>query len=227
MESAGLKVPRIQVLLVEDHAIFREQLMELINRQRDMAVCGQADNVGEALRLAEASNPTVLVVDITLKGRSGLELLKDLKTQGLAVPALVLSMHDELLYAERVLRAGARGYITKHETSKEVLSAIRKVAEGEIYLGARMATRVLESFSSGSKPQTGVAQLTDRELEVFELIGQGRGTREICTRLKLGVSTIDTYRARIKEKLNFDNGSQLTHEAIRWVNEGQRMSGGD
>ena len=131
-------------------------------------------------------------------------------------------MHDELLYAERVLRAGARGYITKQETSKEVLAAIRKVVAGQVYLGERMSARVLENFAGSAKPQQGVSQLTDRELEVFQLIGEGRGTREICSKLRLGVSTVDTYRARIKAKLNFQDGSQLTHEAIRWVSEGQR-----
>ena len=226
MEACDLSgEKKLRVLLVEDHAIFREQLVEMISRQPDMTVAGQADNANDAIRLAQTVNPDVMVVDITLKGRSGLELLKDFKAQGVNAPALVLSMHDELLYAERVLRAGARGYITKHETSKEVLSAIRKVAAGEVYLGNRMSARVLESFSTGAQPQRGVAQLTDRELEVFQLIGEGRGTREICTKLGLGVSTIDTYRARIKAKLNFENGSQLTHEAIRWVNEGQEAGG--
>jgi DNA-binding NarL/FixJ family response regulator len=216
----------ITVLLVEDHAIFREQLSELINRQPDMKVCGQTDRAAEALQMIESKGPSIALVDITLKGPGGLELLKDIKARDLRVPALVLSMHDELLYAERVLRAGARGYITKHETSKEVLAAIRKVVAGEVYLGARMSARVLESFSGGSIAQEGVGQLTDRELEVFQLIGEGRGTREICGRLHLGVSTIDTYRARIKVKLNLDTGSELTHEAIRWV-QGQQPGNSD
>ena len=213
---------KTRVVLVEDHAIFREQLTELINRQPDMAVCGEADNVAEALQQVESTHPDIVVVDITLKGRSGLDLLKDLKAHNLAVPALVLSMHDELLYAERVLRAGARGYITKQETSSEVLAAIRKVTAGEVYLGSRMAARALEAFSSAPAAPRGIEGLTDRELEVFQLIGEGRGTRDICAKLGLGVSTVDTYRARIKAKLSFDNGSQLTHEAIRWVNEGQK-----
>jgi len=212
---------KVRVLLVEDHAIFREQLAQLINREADMLVCGEADNVADAFQLTETARPDILIVDITLKGRSGLDLLKDLKAQGSLVPALVLSMHDELLYAERVLRAGARGYITKQETSKQVLSAIRKVLSGQIYVGPRMADRILENFSSGPKSQEGITQLTDRELEVFELIGKGRGTREICQRLGLGVSTVDTYRARIKAKLHLENASQLTHEAICWVSAGE------
>jgi len=225
MGTADLSSAKTRVFLVEDHAVFREQLRDLINRQVDMAVCGEADNAIEALPLVQKMMPDIAVVDIMLKGRSGLELLKDFKAQRIQVPALVLSMHDELLYAERVLRAGARGYITKHETSKEVLAAIRKVVAGEVYLGAQMSARVLETFSTGPNPQRGIGQLTNRELEVFQLIGEGRPTREICARMGLGVSTIDTYRARIKVKLNFDNGSQLTHEAIRWVNEGHRATG--
>ncbi|MFL6513594.1 MAG: response regulator [Chthoniobacterales bacterium] len=227
MDLTSQAASPMTVLLVEDHAIFREQLSELIKRQPDMAICGETDTAAEALEMIESKCPSIVLIDITLKGRGGLELLKDIKARDLRVPSLVLSMHDELLYAERVLKAGARGYITKHETSKEVLSAIRRVVAGEVYLGTRMSARVLESFSTGPSPQQGMGQLTDRELEVFQLIGEGRGTREICGRLHLGVSTIDTYRARIKAKLNIDSGSQLTHEAIRWVSQGQSSADGD
>lgn len=215
---------KFRVLLVEDHPMFREQLKQLIAKESDMHVCGETDNSGDALELIKSGSPDVMIVDLTLKGASGLDLLKDLKAQGSSVPVLVLSMHDELLYAERVLRAGARGYITKHETSKEVMAAIRKVLGGEIYLGTRIASRVLEGFASQPAAEKGVAQLTDRELEIFELIGHGRTTREISSRLHLGTSTIDTYRARIKSKLNLENGSQLSHEAIRWVSAEQKAS---
>lgn len=221
MELVRLAAEKSRVLLVEDHPMFREQLAHLIDNEPDMCVCGQADNVRDALELAQTAGADIAIVDITLKGPSGLEFVKDLKAKGINLPALVLSMHDELLYAERVLRAGARGYITKHETSKEVMVAIRKVLSGEVYLGARMAARVLESFSTGARPDKGVSQLTDRELQVFELIGHGRTTRQICSQLHLGVSTVDTYRSRIKAKLNLENVSQLAHEAIRWVSSGQ------
>jgi len=137
---------------------------------------------------------------------------------------LVLSMHDEALYAERVLKAGARGYIAKKEASKEVMTAICAVLRGEIYLPAKIASRILESVAIGREGENGVAQLTDRELEVFELIGHGRTTREISNCLHLGMSTVDTYRARIKTKLQLENSSQLAHEAIRWVSEGQKAS---
>jgi DNA-binding NarL/FixJ family response regulator len=215
---------KFRVVLVEDHPMFREQLAQLIGRQPDMCVCGEADNIREALRLLESNPADIVIVDLTLKGPSGLELLKDLKARAIKVPVLVLSMHDELLYAERVLRAGARGYITKHETSNEVMTAIRTVLSGEVYLGKRMASRVFENFSERPTAQNGVALLTDRELEVFELIGRGRTTREISASLHLGMSTVDTYRTRIKAKLHLENASQLYHEAIRWVSAGQKAS---
>jgi DNA-binding NarL/FixJ family response regulator len=213
---------KFRVVLVEDHPMFREQLTHLINKEPDMCVSGEADNIRDAFMLLQSISADIVIVDLTLKGPSGLELLKDLKARQISVPVLVLSMHDELLYAERVLRAGARGYITKNQTSNEVMTAIRKVLEGEVYLGSRIASRVLESFSAGPKTDSGVSLLTDRELEVFELIGRGRTTREISNSLCLGISTVDTYRARIKSKLHLENTSQLSHEAIRWVSAGQK-----
>src|SRR6266480_4985607 len=215
---------KFRVVLVEDHPMFREQLTQLINKEPGMKVCGEADNIHDALRLIEEERPDVAIVDLTLKGPSGLELIKNLKAKELETPILVLSMHDESLYAERVLKAGARGYITKNEVSKEVMTAIYAVLRGEIYLPARIASRILESVAIGRKSDNGVGQLTDRELEVFELIGRGRSTREISNQLHLGVSTVDTYRARIKTKLHLENSSQLCHEAIRWVSAGQKAA---
>jgi DNA-binding NarL/FixJ family response regulator len=222
MNSSAQIREKVRVVLVEDHPMFREQLAHLINKEPDMSVSGEADNIRDAVQLLESNPADIVIVDLSLKGPSGLELIKDLRARDIDVPVLVLSMHDELLYAERVLRAGARGYITKHETSNEVMAAIRKVLTGEVYLGSRMASRVLENLSLRPKAQNGITQLTDRELEVFELIGRGRTTREISGCLHLGVSTVDTYRARIKTKLNLDNASQLSHEAIRWVSAGQK-----
>ena len=215
---------QFRVVLVEDHPMFREQLTQLIHKEPSMTVCGEADNIHDALRLIESKGADIAIVDLTLKGPSGLELIKNLKAKELEIPVLVLSMHDEALYAERVLKAGARGYITKNEASKEVMTAIHAVLRGEIYLPARIASRILESVAVGRKPENGMSQLTDRELEVFELIGHGRSTREISTCLHLGMSTVDTYRARIKTKLHLENSSQLAHEAIRWVSEGQKAS---
>jgi len=222
MNSSAQIREKVRVVLVEDHPMFREQLAHLINKEPDMSVSGEADNIRDAVQLLESNPADIVIVDLSLKGPSGLELIKDLRARDIDVPVLVLSMHDELLYAERVLRAGARGYITKHETSNEVMAAIRKVLTGEVYLGSRMASRVLENLSLRPKAQNGITQLTDRELEVFELIGRGRTTREISGCLHLGVSTVDTYRARIKTKLNLDNASQLSHEAIHWVSAGQK-----
>ena len=212
-----------RVVLVEDHPIFREQLAALICKEPSMTVSAEVDNIGEALLYLESNGADIAIVDLVLKGSNGLDLIKDLKVRGIDVPILVLSMHDEMLYAERVLRAGARGYITKNEASREVMSAIQKVLGGEIYLSRRMSTRALETFSAPRPKATGVSVLTDRELEVFELIGRGRSTREISMGLRLGVSTVDTYRARIKTKLRIENTSQLVHEAIRWVSAGQAV----
>ena len=162
-------------------------------------------------------------MDITLKGSSGLELVKNLKAAGVDMPLLVLSMHDESLYAERVLRAGARGYITKHEASSKIMTALRQVLAGEIYLGTRTATKILGSLGGRNHlSEAGVRQLTDRELEVFELIGRGRTTREISISLSLGAATVETYRARIKEKMKLENAAQLRHEAIRWVHAAEQ-----
>jgi DNA-binding NarL/FixJ family response regulator len=205
--------------------MFREQFRHLINKEPDMHVCGETDDCRGALELLQSVAADIVIVDLTLKNSNGLELVKDLKARKIDIPVLVVSMHDELLYARRVLRAGARGYITKHETSKEVMAAIRKVLSGQIYLGPEMASRVIESLSARPKIENGVSLLTDRELEIFELIGRGRTTRQISGYLHLGMSTVDTYRARIKAKLNLENTSQLCHEAIRWVSEGQKASG--
>src|SRR5438270_11591034 len=190
---------KFRVVLVEDHPMFREQLSQLINKERAMIVCGEADNIHSAFQLIETQNPDIAIVDLTLKGPSGLELIKNLKAREIDIPVLVLSMHDEALYAARVLKAGARGYITKDEASKELLIATHAVLRGEIYLPAKIASRILESVATGRKDgDNGLAQLTDRELEVFELIGHGRSTREISNCLDLGVGTVGSYWARIK-----------------------------
>lgn len=209
-----------RVVIVEDHPMFREQLRVLIEKEDDLTVCGEADNVPAALALIQRLRPHLAIIDITLKGASGLDLLKDLRAHEIELPVLVLSMHDESLYAERALRAGARGYITKQEASAKVMTAIRQVLGGEIYLEPqfmrRMVHKVVARSDDTARP---IDRLTDRELEVFELIGQGRTTREIGSRLSVGLTTVDTYRARIKEKLQLENAAQLHAEASRWVIE--------
>lgn len=209
------------MLLVEDHPMFREHLGQLIDRELGMSVCGESDNIRDAMRLIHETKPDVAIVDITLRGSSGLELLKDIKAQGLQVNVLVLSMHDEELYAERALRAGAKGYITKNEASTEVIKAIRCVMKGEVYASKQMTARLLERMTHrrASPELTGIETLADRELEVFQLLGRGKSTREIAQALNLGESTVETYRARIKEKLQLRSAAELYLRAGQWVRE--------
>jgi DNA-binding NarL/FixJ family response regulator len=209
-----------RVLLVEDHAMFREQLAQLISQEFGMEICGQCDNIRDALTLARNTRPDIAIIDITLKGSSGLELLKDWKAQGMKFPTLVLSMHEESLYAERVLAAGARGYITKHENSETLLRAIHRVLEGKTYLSEQMMEVLVGKMAGRSTAVSPVERLADRELEVFQMIGAGRSTREIAEALNLGMTTVDTYRTRIKDKLGLANGTELMKVASRWVLEG-------
>jgi len=205
------------VVLVEDHPMFRERLAELINKEPDLEVCGEADNIRDGFDLITQRGAQVAIIDISLQGASGLELLKNLKAASVTIPVLILSMHDESLYAERALRAGARGYITKNEASAKVMTALRQVLAGEIYVGTKAATKILGNLSQASQAGSGVERLTDRELEVFEKIGRGRTTREISIQLGVGAATVETHRSRIKEKLQLENGAQLQREALRWV----------
>ncbi len=200
--------------------MFREQLVHLIEKSNEMLVVGEADNIRDGLSLIRQQRPRIAIVDITLKGSSGIELLKDLRAQRINVPVLVLSMHDESLYAERALRAGARGYMTKHEASENVLVAIHQVLNGVVYLNPRFMSQVMGRIGAGSQVEVRpIDRLADRELEVFELIGRGLTSREISIKLGLGLTTVDTYRTRIKEKLNLDNAARLRFEASRWVQQ--------
>ena len=200
--------------------MFREQLGYLIDKADDMKVCGEADNIRDGFALIKQTRPSIAIVDITLKGSSGLELLKNLRAHAITVPVLILSMHDESLYAERALRAGAKGYITKHEASADVMVAIRQVLDGEIYLNPRFMSRMMSKMmESRAASVQAIDRLADRELEVFELIGHGLTTREIGEQLGLGITTVDTYRTRIKEKLKLENAARLRSEASRWVQQ--------
>ena len=200
--------------------MFRERLGHLINKANHMQVCGEADNIRDGLALIKQTRPSIAIVDITLKGSNGLELLKDLRAHKIDLPVLVLSMHDESLYAERALRAGARGYITKYEASSSVMMAIRRILKGEIYLNPRFMSQVMSRMMTGRNTSVQpIDRLADRELEVFELIGRGLTSREIGKQLRLGITTVDTYRTRIKEKLNLENGARLRSEASRWVQQ--------
>ncbi len=219
-DSQPLKQARI--LLVEDHPMLREHMAHLINKQLGMQVCGEADNVQQAMHLIRDTLPDIAIVDISLRGISGLELIKDIKSQGIDVPVLVLSMHDENLYAERALRAGARGYLTKNEASSVVIEAIRTVLAGDVYVSRQLAAKIIKRVAIGGAAhagQSGVELLADRELEVFELIGHGRSVKEIAKLLHLGESTVDTYRARIKEKLGLRSAAEVVLRAGQWVKE--------
>jgi DNA-binding NarL/FixJ family response regulator len=210
-----------RVVIVDDHPMFRERLSQLINNELDMEVCGEADDAQEGIRLIRDTSPNLAIVDIALKGSSGLELVKSIKALSIVMPVLVLSMHDESLYGERVLRAGANGYITKHQATEEVLSAIRRVLAGEIYLSEKMTTYFLKSLSAvGAKGfARPLDRLTDRELQVLEFIGRGYTARATAEALKVGAATVGTYRARIKQKMDFRSLFELLHFAVRWVRD--------
>jgi len=209
---------KLTVVIVEDHPMFRERLGHLIEKADDLIVRGEADNIRDGFALIKRIRPSIAIIDITLKGSNGLELLKDLKAHEIDVPVLILSMHDESLYAERALRAGARGYITKHEASANVMVAIRQVLKGDIYLNPHFVSEIMTKLMGGRRPDVApIDRLADRELEVFELIGRGLTTREIGAQLRLGITTVDTYRARIKEKLKLENAARLRLEASRWM----------
>jgi len=213
------EVARSRVFLVDDHPLVREWLSQLIEREDDLAVCGEAEDAPEALQKIEETKPDIVIADISLKHTHGLELVKDLQARRPSLPVLVLSMHDESLYAERVLRAGARGYITKQEATKRILQAVRQVLSGQIYISEKMASRMVHKLVLGraDSQKSPIERLTDRELEVFQLIGRGQATRRIAAELHLGVKTVESYRARIKEKLKLEDGTQLLQHAIQWV----------
>jgi len=220
MQAKSHLARKITVVIVEDHRMFREQLVHLIEKANEMMVVGEADNIREGFALIQQKQPNIAILDITLKGSSGIELLKDLRAHRINVPVLILSMHDESIYAERALRAGARGYMTKHEASENVLTAIHDILNGLIYLNPRFVSRVMSRMGEGNELEVRpIDRLADRELEVCELIGRGLTSREIGVRLGLGVTTVDTYRRRIKEKLNLENAARLRWEASRWVQE--------
>lgn len=213
---------KTRVVLVDDHPLVRERLVELINREADLEVVGEAEDRHQALEVIESTRPQLAIVDLSLKASLGLELIKDLQVRQPGLPILVVSMQDEAVYAERCLRAGARGYITKQEASRHVMQAIRRVLEGGIHVSEAVAHQML-ARSVGRQPHkdpsSPIARLADRELQVFELIGKGHSTRQIGDLLGLDIKTIETYRARIKEKLGLKDAPELLQRAIAWVHE--------
>jgi DNA-binding NarL/FixJ family response regulator len=218
-DTAGPASKRSRILLVDDHPLVRERLAEIINREKDLVICGDAEDRHQALQVAKACRPDLVIVDITLKSSDGVELIRDIRARWPALLTLVVSMHDESLYAERALRAGARGYITKQEATRNILSAIRRVLSGQIYLNDRIASRILSRLATPARltGSTPAELLADRELQVFELTGRGLNTRQIAARLHLGAKTVETYRARIREKLNVRDPDDLLSLAISWT----------
>lgn len=219
LSLAPAKIKKSKILIVDDHPIMRRGLAELINLEQDLTVCGEACTIQTALEAIKTLSPDVALVDLSLKDESGLELIKDIKARFPSVRILVLSMHDETFYAERVLRAGAKGYVMKQQASGQVLLAIRKILTGEVYLSDAVSSKILRNFSGDKtdKPGFSVDRLSDRELEVFRLIGTGIGTRQIAERFSRSVKTIETYREHIKQKLDLKDSAELTQTAIRWM----------
>jgi DNA-binding NarL/FixJ family response regulator len=218
------KTAKRMVLIVDDHPMMRQGLAQLINNEPDLEACGEAESAQQAIEMVGASRPDLVLVDISLPDKHGLELIKDVQALHPGLPVLVVSMHDESLYAERVLRAGGRGYIMKQEGGRKMMQAIRTVLSGQIYVSDKMSARILEIFSGrrSDATRTPIEKLTDREFEVFQLIGQGKGTRQIAEALHLSVKTVEVHRLHIKEKLELDDAPSLVRYAVRWV-ETQKM----
>ena len=207
-----------RVLVVDDHPIVRQGLTLLINRESDLTVCGEAEDAHTAMQSLTSTRPDILVVDISLNGPDGLDLLKNVRSRHPELPVLILFMHDESIYAERALRAGAQGYIMKQEATEKVLVALRRILSREIYVSERIANRMLHRYignPSASKPSS-IADLTDRELEVFRLIGEGHSTRQIAEELHISVKTVESYQSHIKEKLSLRSARELVQHAIQW-----------
>jgi DNA-binding NarL/FixJ family response regulator len=209
---------KTRVLVVDDHPIVRQGLALLINREADLVVCGEAEEMHTAMQQILTTHPDIVVVDISLSGPDGLELLKSIRTRHPHLPVLILSMHDESIYAERALRAGANGYIMKQEATEKVLEALRRIVNREIYVSDRVANKMLQQYIGGNTvaQRSPVADLTDRELEVFRLIGDGHSTRQIAEELRLSVKTVESYQAHIKEKLSLRSARELMQHAIQW-----------
>ncbi len=212
-----------RIFIVDDHPIVREGLSLMMNREPDLMVCGEAEEAATALQAITSTRPDFLIVDISLNGPDGLDLLKSIRVRFPNLPVLILSMHDESIYAERALRAGANGYIMKQEATEKVLIAVRQILNQKVYVSDRIANRMLQQYISGSANETHspIAELSDRELEVFRLIGEGHSTRMIADELHLSVKTVESYQAHIKDKLSLKTGRELVQRAIQWnIGEG-------
>lgn len=211
---------KIRIVLVDDHPIIRQGLRQLLEHEEDMAVVGEAGDANEAMTMLAKDPPDIAVVDLNLKGKNGIELIKDIRAQEMKFAVLVLSVHSEMTYAERALRAGAQGYVMKEEAPEVVVNAIRSVLNGQVYVCDALASKLISRIALGKVPtdeDPTVAALSDRELEVLEKIGQGVGTREAAEQLGLSVSTVETYRANIKRKLGLRDGAEMARYATEWL----------
>ncbi len=207
------------ILIVDDHPLVRTGFSQLIGDTPDLEVCGEAGDMASALKLLDSITPDLAIIDLSLAGGSGLDLIEHIKARNSEILILVASMHDESLYAERVLAAGARGYINKQETQEKIIPAIRQVLGGKVYLSEHMTERILDNMASGTDDKRGIESLSNRELQVFEMIGQGVAPGKMAKQLNLSIKTIETHQAHIKKKLGLTSAHKLTHRAIRWVLE--------
>lgn len=218
--TGGSKLTKYRIMVVDDHPIVRRGLRELVAEEPDLEVCAEAADVTEAMEQLEATRPDVVVVDLSLRSGHGLDLIRKIKAHNERIKILVSTMHDESLYAERTLRAGAAGYVNKQEAPDKMVDALRQVLRGEIYLSSQVASRLLLRLHGNQLPDGDpIERLSDRELEVFEMIGQGLATKQIAKKLSLSQKTIEAHREKIKAKLNLHNGTELTRYATQWVLE--------
>jgi DNA-binding NarL/FixJ family response regulator len=215
---------KTRIFIVDDHPLLRRGLAELINREPDMVFCGEAEDSPSALKAISQIKPDLVIVDISLKGYNGIELIKNIKAFDPKIQILVLSMHDESIYAMRVLKAGAKAYVMKQEVVDKVMEAVRRIRAGKVFVSERVASRMLDQVVVGGDPapDSPVDLLSDRELEIVNMIGSGLPTREIAAKLHISINTVESHRARIKEKLNLQNAIQLVQFCVRWVEDGVR-----
>lgn len=221
-----IRTRKRKVFIVDDHPIVRQGLAQMIQAEADLCVCGESERGEGVVRTLESAKPDIIIVDLTLKDMSGLDLIKEIAATPPSTPVLVLSMHDESLYAERALRAGAKGYVMKEEAADKVVAAIRKVLKGELYVSEKTTSRLLNRAlgAPGDFKGSPVELLSDRELEVFRLLGQGYSTRRIAERFGRSIKTVEIYRANIKHKLNLRDAAELIHCAVRWAQQLQAVN---
>jgi DNA-binding NarL/FixJ family response regulator len=218
MSTKKTKVPSKNIFIVDDHPMMREGLARLVSNEKDLNVCGEADEAGKAFTCIQSLKPDLALIDITLGGQNGIELIKNVHAIQPELPMLVISMHDESLYAERVLRAGGRGYIMKQEGGEKIMEAIRKVLNGQIYVSDKISHKILEIFSGKkSNSSSPIENLSDREFEIFQLIGQGCETKNIAHNLNISIKTVEVHRTNIKEKLKIKTATELIRYAVRWT----------